>query len=173
MGEFVDADEVTLRWDNLSNFYKLQGHFWLGTGPFYVDKVFPVEGTLTLNRNENYPDPFTRWARFGEPKIAVVEVDGPGVVTIGEEAVYDVFVTYQDEPYPQDEIATVKWLLFDATGVLAASGDAEAVADGQYAVTLPADVTGNLEAGSNRLEVAVASLVVSIPSFDTLEFVTE
>jgi peptide/nickel transport system substrate-binding protein len=173
LGAYITPEEATERYANLNQWYAEQGHFWLGTGPFYVDKVFPVEGTLTLNRNENYPDPFTRWARFGEPKIAVVEVDGPGVVTIGEEAVYDVFVTYQDEPYPQDEIATVKWLLFDATGVLAASGDAEAVADGQYAVTLPADVTGNLEAGSNRLEVAVASLVVSIPSFDTLEFVTE
>jgi hypothetical protein len=132
-----------------------------------------VEGTLTLNRNEAYPDPYSRWARFGEPKVAVVEVDGPGTVTIGDEATYDVFVTFNDEPYPQAEVATVQWLLFDATGALAASGDAEAVADGQYQFTLSGDVTGALEAGSNKIEVAVASNVVSIPSFATYEFVTE
>jgi hypothetical protein len=33
-------------------------------------------------------------------------------------------------------------------------------------------VTNGMEAGSNRLEVAVASKVVSIPSFAAYEFVT-
>ncbi len=33
-------------------------------------------------------------------------------------------------------------------------------------------MTSKLEAGSNRIEVAVTSLVVSIPSFADMEFVT-
>ena len=172
LSEFVTDEEVATRWSNLQDWYAVQGHFWLGTGPFYLDKVFPVEGTLTLERFEDYPDPANRWERFAQPKIGVVELDGPGQVTIGEEVVYDAYVEFEGEPYPQDEISRVAWLLFDATNTLVASGDAEAVADGQYQVVLPADVTGDLQAGSNRLEVAVSSSVVSIPFFTALDFVT-
>ncbi len=70
---------------------------------------------------------------------------------------------------PQAEISGVKFLLFDATGALVATGEATAVADGQYQIVLP---TTGLAAGSNKLEVAVASAVVSIPSFQAYEFVT-
>jgi len=172
LSEYVTEEEIATRWSNLQDWYAIQGHFWLGTGPFYLDKVFPVEGTLTLERFEDYPDPANRWERFAEPKIGEVELDGPGQVTIGEEAVYDAYVEFEGEPYPQDEISRVAWLLFDATNTLVASGDAEAVADGQYQVVLPADVTSQLTAGSNRLEVAVSSSVVSIPFFSSVDFVT-
>jgi hypothetical protein len=79
---------------------------------------------------------------------------------------------FKDAAYPADEIASVSYLVFDATGALAGKGEAEAVADGQYKVTLPADLTTNLAAGSNKLEVAVVSNVVSVPAFGAFEFVT-
>jgi hypothetical protein len=82
-------------------------------------------------------------------------------------------VTFQGEPYAQADIAEVKYLLFDANGALAATGLADAVADGQYSVTLGADVTGALAAGSNKLEVAIVSKLVSLPAFAAFEFVTE
>ena len=47
--------------------------------------------------------------------IPVVEVDGPGEVSIGAEAVYDVFITFEDAPYPADKVDAVKYLVFDAT----------------------------------------------------------
>lgn len=91
---------------------------------------------------------------------------------IGEEAKFTVSVTYQGAAYPQAEIAGVTYLVFDATGALATKGEATAVADGQYEVTLSADVTKALTAGANKLEVVVVSGVVSIPSFASFEFVT-
>lgn len=75
-------------------------------------------------------------------------------------------------PYPQAEIGGVKFLVFDASGNLVKTDAAAFVSDGNYTVTLPADVTSLLAAGSNKLEVAVTSLVVSIPSFGSAEFVT-
>jgi hypothetical protein len=81
-------------------------------------------------------------------------------------------VYFKDQPYPAAEIDTVSYLVFDATGALAGKGAAEAVADGQYKVTLPADLTANLAAGSNKLEVAVVSKMVSVPAFGAFEFVT-
>jgi hypothetical protein len=83
-----------------------------------------------------------------------------------------VYVTAADAPYPSSELATVNFLLFDATGALVTTGQCTMVEEGHYQVVLSADVTNGMEAGSNRLEVAVASNVVSIPSFAAYEFVT-
>jgi peptide/nickel transport system substrate-binding protein len=172
MGAYVTADEAALRYENLGKWVREQGHFWLGTGPFYLNKVFTIENTLTLSRNENYPDAADRWSGFGTPKLSTVEVDGAGQVKIGDEAKFDVYITFGEEPYPNAELGVVKYLLFDAKGALVATGEAEAVSDGQFLVTLPADVTSKLEAGSNKLEIAVVSKLVSIPSFAAFEFVT-
>jgi peptide/nickel transport system substrate-binding protein len=173
MGEFLTADEVASRYSNFERWYIRQGHFWVGVGPYYLNKVFPVEKTLSMTRYQEYPDSASKWARFSEARIADAEVDGPGRVDIGAEATFDVFVTFKGEAYAQADIAEVKYLLFDANGALAASGAAEAVADGQYSVTLSADVTSKLAAGSNKIEIAILSKLVSLPAFATFEFVTQ
>jgi peptide/nickel transport system substrate-binding protein len=113
-----------------------------------------------------------RWDVFSVPKLAEVEIDGPGQVTIGEEVVFDIFVTFEGEPYALSDIELVKYLLYDATGAIVAVDLATAVEDGLFQVTLSADVTGALAAGSNKLEVAVVPLLVSIPAFTSVEFVT-
>jgi len=172
LGEYISADEAAARYENLKKFYDEYEHFWVNTGPFILKAVHPVEGNLELVRNEAYPDSANKWARFSKPKIAEVSVDGPGRVKIGEEATFEVTVTYEGEPYPADEISEVKYLIFDANGNLAATGSAEKVEDGKYQVVLGSDVTGKLEAGSDRIEIAVTSKVVSVPSFADMEFVT-
>jgi peptide/nickel transport system substrate-binding protein len=173
MSQFVTADEATLRWANLENWYKLQGHFWVGTGPFYLNKAFPVEKSLSMLRNPDYPDSANRWAVFGTPMVPVVTVDGPAAVSIGAEAVYNVAVTFNDQPYPADKIDAVKYLVFDAAGAVVTQGDATAGAAGAYTITLPADVTAKLVAGSNKLEVVTTSLAVSIPAITDFEFVAK
>ncbi len=172
LGQYLTAEEAAARYANLKAWYADHGHYWIGVGPYMLDKVFPVEKTLTVVQNPNYQDLSDEWARFAAPKVADVEVDGEGRVTIGQEAVFDVFVTYEGEAYPAEEIAEVKYLLFDATGAVAGTGTAELVADGQYTVTLDADTTSKLEAGSNRLQVVVISKLVSTPTFAPFEFVT-
>ena len=125
-----------------------------------------------LKRNEDFPDLANKWDRFSTPKIATVDLSGDGQVTASQEASFDVNVTFNNEPYPANEISSVKYLVFNSNGDLVASGDATAVSDGQYQVTLPADVTSKFDAGSYKIEVAVVSNVVSIPSFASFEFVT-
>ncbi|NJN79173.1 MAG: hypothetical protein HC797_01125 [Anaerolineales bacterium] len=127
---------------------------------------------MVLTRNENFPDLADKWARFSEPKIAVVDVSGAGQVTAGQEATFDVVVTFNDEAYAAEDIDTVKYLVFNSDNELVATGEADFVADGQYTVTLGADLTGGFDAGANKIEVAVVSKVVSIPSFAVFEFVT-
>jgi hypothetical protein len=104
--------------------------------------------------------------------IPVTEVSGPNQVKAGEEATFDVNVTFEGNPYANADIAGVKYLLFDATGALVTSGDAVAVEDGHFTVTLSKDVTTKFQAGSNKLEVIVSSSVVSIPGIVDYEFVS-
>jgi peptide/nickel transport system substrate-binding protein len=173
LGEYVTAEEAGTRYANLDTFYGEHNHFWVNTGPFVLDRVFPVEGTLSLKRNEAYPDMADKWSRFSEAKIADVEVDGAGQVAMGSEAVFDAYITFKEEPYANSEISEVKYLLFNAKGELVASGSAEALEDGHYQATLTADVTSKLESGSNKIEFVVVPSVVSIPSFASFEFVTQ
>ena len=172
LSQYITKDEAKARYESLKAFYAEHGHFWMGTGPYMLDKAFPTEKTLTLKHFAEYPDLANRWSGFTEPKLASAELDGPGQVKIGDEAIFDLFVNFGDEAYPQAEINFVKFLLYNAKGEVVTVGEATAVADGQYQVVLPADITSQLEAGSNKLEVAVAPLTVAIPTFTSIEFVT-
>jgi peptide/nickel transport system substrate-binding protein len=172
LGQFITAEEAEARYNNLAQWFNRRGHFWIGTGVFYLERAFPVEGTVILQRFVDHPDPADKWARFAAPPIAELDIDGPSRVTIGQPATFDVFVEFQGEPYAVGDILEVKYLLFDANGELAASGAAEAIEDGLWQVSLGADVTGQLAAGSNRLEVVVVSKLVAVPVFDSVVFVT-
>jgi peptide/nickel transport system substrate-binding protein len=173
LGQYVTADEVTTRYANLQEWYRRYGHFWVNTGPYFLQKAFPVEGTLIMQHNPFYPDLATRWNAFSSAPVPEVEVDGSGTVTIGSEATYDVYVEFQGEPYAMDEIMLAKYLVFDATGELAYVGEATAVEDGYWTVTLSADVTGALTAGSNQLAVIVVSERALVPVKEVFQFVTQ
>lgn len=172
LSQYITEDEAAARWTNYQDWNRRKGHFWIGTGPYYLEKAFPVEGTVILRHNPDYPDAANKWSRFGTPRIAAMELDGPGRVDIGQEAVYDAFIDFDQAPYPSEDISEVKYLVFDANGRLAAEGVAEPIADGHYQVTLSGETTSQLEAGANRLEVVVVPRVVSIPTFQDFEFVT-
>lgn len=173
LGQYVTADEAAARYANIQEFFRRRGHFWVGTGPFFLQRAFPVEGTVILERNQAYPDSVEKWAGFSVPPLPEVLVDGSDRVTIGTEAVYDVFVDFQGEPYPAEDIKQVIYLLFDATGNLVSTGEATASGDGLYQVTLSAETTGALAAGTNRLQVVVVSKRVALPSTSEIQFVTE
>jgi peptide/nickel transport system substrate-binding protein len=173
LSKYITADEAKARWANLGAWYDKQGHFWIGTGVYYLDKVYPVEKTLTLKRNPDFPDASDKWSsRFADPKIAEVTLDGPGQVKAGEEVTFDVNITYNGEPYANADISAVKFLVFNAKGDLVLTEDAKPVQDGLYQVALSKDFTAKLEPGSNKLEVAVSPSVVSIPAFASMEFVS-
>ena len=173
MGQYVTAEEATARYQNIQKWYTDHGHLWNGTGPYYIDKVFPVEGTITLKHYADFPDMADRWSGFGKPMMASAVVEGPGIVKAGEEASFDVTITSEDAPYPNDKLQSVTYWVTDATGALVTQGNAEAIEDGNYKVVLPTDMTAKLTTGSNMLSVAVSSKVVSIPAFATVEFVTQ
>jgi hypothetical protein len=87
-------------------------------------------------------------------------------------SVYDVAVTFKDAPYPMAEIKEVKYMVYNSKGEMIKLDVAEAVVDGQYRIVLSKELTAGLEAGTNKLEVAVIPLPVAIPAFTSIPFVT-
>lgn len=171
MSQYLTAEEVTERYENLSQWYADHGHFWVGTGPYYLDQVFTTEKSLVLKNNTAFIDYADRWSSFSDPKRATVVLDGPGQVTAGQEAVFDVIVNFKDEAYLNEDIKQVKYILYDTSGATVAVGEAEAVGEGQFTVTLDAESTSKLETGSAKLEVAIVPIPVAIPAFTSLDFV--
>ncbi|MEM7131376.1 MAG: ABC transporter substrate-binding protein [Chloroflexota bacterium] len=172
MADYITDDEIAERWASLQAWYAEQGHFWVDQGQYYLEEAFPVEGTVILKRFGDYPDDADKWTRFSTPQIADVLVEGDSRVTVGEETIFDVDVSFNGEPYAIDDIDTVKYLIFDAVGELAISGEAESIEDGLFQVVLTAEQTAELETGANRVEIAVVPKLVSVPTFGSVEFVT-
>ena len=171
LSQFIDSQEASERWDNLQSWYDEYDHFWVGIGPYLLEEAFPVEGTVQLTRNAAYADPADKWERFEEPQIADVDVLGPPQINAGEEAEFEISITYQGAPYAGEDLDSVSFLVFDSTGALAYVGDAEEVTDGTWTATLTADQTAEIEPGSTRVEVIASPLIVSIPTFESVEFV--
>ncbi len=172
LGQYITADQAKAAYDNLKAWYTAHGHFWVGTGPYYLDKVFLTEKTLTLKHYDDYPDLANKWDRFGTPKLADATLDGPAQVKIGDSATFDINVTFKGQPYANSDIKQVKYLLYDATGAVVSTGDATAKEDGHFQVVLGPDVTSKLTAGSDKIEVAVLPIPVVVPTFTSLDFVT-
>ncbi len=171
LGQYITKEEADLRYANFKKWYEDHGHFWVGTGPYYLDQVFTTEKSLVLKNNTEFVDLADRWAAFSEPRLATVQLDGPAQVKAGEEAVFDALVNFKDQPYASVDIKEVKYILYDATGAVVEVGEANMLAEGQYQVMLSTDTTSKLPNGSARLEVAVVPIPVAIPAFTSLDFV--
>jgi peptide/nickel transport system substrate-binding protein len=171
LGQYVTKEEAAARYANFQKWYEDHGHFWVGTGPYYLDKVFTTEKSLVLKPNTEFVDKADRWSSFGEPRLASIQLDGPAQVKAGQDAVFDATVTFKDQPYAQADIQFVKYILYDATGAVVDIGLADFVAEGQYQVTLNTETTTKMPTGSARLEVAVVPVPVAIPAFTSIDFV--
>ena len=171
LGEYITKEEADQRYANFKSWFDEHGHFWVGTGPYYLDQVFTTEKSLVLKNNTEFVDMADRWAAFSEPKLATVILDGDAQVKTGQEAVFDAIINFKDQPYANADLQGVKYILYDATGTVVEVGDATAIGDGQYQVTLSADATSRLPTGSARLEVAAVPIPVAIPAFTSFDFV--
>lgn len=170
LGKYVTAKEASDRYTALGNWYQKTGHFWVGNGPYYVESVHPVQKTIVLRRFPQYRSTDGKWLAFSTPRIAVVNVSGPSQLHIGTSAEFQVNVTFEGKPYAVNDIDFIKFLLFSSNGALASSGDAVAVHDGLWRVTLTGDESKQLQAGANRLEVIVTPKVVSVASSGSFTF---
>jgi peptide/nickel transport system substrate-binding protein len=173
LGQYLTADEAVARYNALKAWYAARGHFWDGTGPYYLASVDLNAFSAVVKNNPDYVDLADRWSAFGEAPLADAALDGPSQVKIGDEAVFNVAVTRKNgDPYPSSDIKQVKFLLYNEKGETVYVGEGEATSeDGQYTLTVSSDVTAKLTAGSGKIEVAVVLIPAAIPAFTSLEYV--
>ncbi len=171
IGQYVTPEDAAARYENMKQWFTAKKHMWIGTGPYFLDQVFPVEKTITVSRYDGYLFPADQFSGFGEPQIATASVEGPNMVVAGTEAAFDIMVNFHDEAYPSEDIDQVAYILFNADNEVLSKGEAESLGDGMFQIILDAEATGKLDEGGSRLSVAVTSKVVSIPAFASFEFV--
>lgn len=175
MSAYLTADDAVARYTAFKTWYTAHKHFWVGTGPYFIDKFDLNAGSAVIKNNADYVDLADRWSKFGVAPLAEAALDGPAQVKIGSEAVFNVALTLKSDgsAYKTADIKEVKFLIYDASGATVYVGAGAAVAgdDGKYTLTVPADVTSKLVAGSGRIEVAAVLIPVAIPAFTSLDYV--
>ncbi len=169
--DYITTDEAKARYANLLKFYDEYGHFWIGTGPFILTEVDTTNKTAVLKKYADYPDSADKWAIFGEPMLAEVEIDGDGQVVKGQDASFDAYVTFNGDPYPADQISKVLYMVFDQDGNLLTKGEAQMAEEGTYTIAIPGDATANFTVGSLKLQVVAVSKAVAVPGVATFDFV--
>lgn len=176
LDDLLAADEAAARYRALADWHAERGHFWIGNGPFLLDTVHPVAGSLVLERFADFPDPADKWLRFSRPMIPELGLDGPLVVERDPQSPggvsFSLDITFEGEPYPAEAIARVQFLLFDGRGELAERGEAERRDAGRWRIALSPARLAALGVGANSLEVAVTSRRVALPTFATHVFAT-
>ena len=172
LAQFTDSDEIIARYRALADWYAARRHFYVGSGPFYLQSVHPVEGSAVLRRFPDFPDASDKWLRFAEPEIPELTLDGPVVVTHGETATFLLEITLDGEPYPEQAIQEVQYLLFDGDNRVALRGGAEYQGQGRWLIRMDEEAFANLPMGANSLEVAVTSDRVALPAFASHAFAT-
>ena len=174
MSQYITADDAVARYTALKTWYTAHGHFWDGTGPYYLASVDLNAGSAVVKNNPDYADLANRWSAFGVAPLAEAALDGPAQVKIGAEAAFNVTLTSKSDgsPYKNSDVKEVKFLLYDDKGATVYVGAGTAGSeDGQYTLTVPADVSAKLVAGSGRIEVAAVLIPVAIPAFTSLDYV--
>src|SRR5690606_8045047 len=63
LSQFVRPGEIEARYRALTDWYARRGHFWVDRGPFYLHSVHPVERSVVIRRNPDFPDPAGKWLR--------------------------------------------------------------------------------------------------------------
>ncbi len=61
MGQYLTLGEAVNRWSLLENWYVKQGHFWVGSGPYYLEEAFPTEKVIVLKQFKDYHSPSDRF----------------------------------------------------------------------------------------------------------------
>ena len=172
LGDLLREGEAEARYAALAEWRAERRHFWVGDGAYYLHSVHPVAGSVVLRRFEGFTDPADKWLRFAVAEIPALELDGPMMVRLDETAEFELAVTFQGEPYPEEALEEVTFLLFDGSGELALQGDPEPAAGSRWTIRLTPDELEDLGTGANSLEVVVTSRRVAMPVFASHAFAT-
>jgi peptide/nickel transport system substrate-binding protein len=171
VNDYLTTEEITTRYENLKNWYDEKGHFWVGSGPFYLDQADFVGHSAVIKAFRDYPFKADRFGYLTEPPIPVSSVDVPDNIIPSLGAVIDFELNYKGEPYPNDKIELAKYMVLDSAGNIITVGNAEPAAEGKWLIGLDSTETARLSAGSYRLVTVALSTEVAKPGILETPFI--
>ncbi len=172
LGQYIDKEEAAQRYQNLARWRRERRHYWVGNGPFYLHSARPVENIVVLRRFEDFPDSSDKWLGFDTPRIPEPRLRGPNFVKQGEAAEFSLTIKEEQRPYPANELAAIDFLVFDSADELKIKDEARPREgkNGEWLFTLSGEQTAELATGAARMEVAINSRLVALPSFASFVF---
>jgi peptide/nickel transport system substrate-binding protein len=168
--EYASAEEATERYTNLETWYNDKGHFWVASGPYYLEQADFIAHIAVVNAFRDYQFKADRWAWLSSPPIPESSVElpeiatgMPGNVIPGVDASFILELSSDGQPYPNNRIDFVKYLVVDSAGGVIVDGDATAGAEGEWTITLDSAVTTNMTEGTYNLITIALSKDVALP----------
>jgi peptide/nickel transport system substrate-binding protein len=104
-----------------------------------------------------------KYAFLAAPPIPESSITTPENVVPGLEATFDLYLSSNAQPYPNDRIDFVKYVFVDSLGMLVAKGEATAEDEGRWSIMLTDEETASMTAGSYSLTTIALSKDVAIP----------
>jgi peptide/nickel transport system substrate-binding protein len=148
----VTPEEAVARYEAAQEWFDEKEHLVISNGPFFLEQFDPPAqfAELVAFRDPGYPFKPGDLYRGEPPDLSIDEISSDAVVP-GEDAVITAAVTGPGS-------VGLRYLLLDpAVGEVVVSGRAEPSADGQFTVTIPAQITGSLFPGFYQLYLAAES----------------
>jgi len=170
-GKYITPQEASTRYQNLMNWYSVHHHFWVASGPFYLDKVDFTGHIAVAKAFRDYSFRADRWAGLTEPTVPDLSVTMPPNIVPGIEASFNLSITSKGQPYPNDRVDFVKYLVLDSTGNVTLSGEASAMAQGQWKIRLEQNRTARLSSGTYTLMTIALSKEIATPGVLETAFV--
>jgi peptide/nickel transport system substrate-binding protein len=161
MGKYVSEDEALERYNNLKKWYEAKGHFLVGNGPFYLDRVDTTAKIVVLKANREFVDTADKWLKFSKPMIPEVKITAVPMIMAGQFAEVPISITFEGQPYKVTDMKYVKYIITSPTTTL--TGNAEPIKDGEWKIELKPEVTSQLHTGVASVEVIAVSKLVGIP----------
>jgi peptide/nickel transport system substrate-binding protein len=161
MGKYVSEAEALERYNNLKKWYEAKGHFLVGNGPFYLDRVDTTARIVVLKANREFIDTADKWLKFSKPMIPEVRITAAPTITPGLSAEIPVSITFEGRPYKVADMKFVKYIITSPTTTLV--GVAEPVKDGEWRIKLKPEETSQLPPGAVSVEVIAVSKLVGTP----------
>ncbi len=162
LGNYISEAEALERYNNLKRLYEAKGHFLVGNGPVYLEKVDSINRIVVLRANREFPDPADKWLKFSEPMIPEVKVTLEPTILRGLPSEASVSITFKGQPYKVSDIQSVKYIIMTPTEVLV--GSAEPIRDGLWRIIMEPEKTILLSSGTISVDVIAVSKLVGMPS---------
>jgi peptide/nickel transport system substrate-binding protein len=161
MGKYVTESEALERYNNLKKWYEAKGHFLVGNGPFYLDKVDTTAKIAVIKAYREFIDTADKWLKFSKPMIPSATITAMPTITPGLPVEIPISVTFEGQPYKVADVQYVKYIITSPTTTLV--GVAEPVKDGEWRIKLKSEETSMLPPGTVGVEVIVVSKLVGMP----------